>query len=209
MAFDLQEQEQIADFKAWWNSWGKFLATAVILALLGYLAWQGWHAYQKSQAEKAGLIYARIEGAIGGDAAKIRADADLLKQDFSGSAYASRGALFAAKASADAGQLKEAEAQLNWVVANSDEADLRDAARLRLAAVQLDQKQPDAALKTLGGAESTGFAGLVAELRGDILLDKGDSAGAREAYKEALSKLPKDAPNIQFVQVKLDALQKV
>ncbi|WP_255990509.1 YfgM family protein [Chitinolyticbacter albus] len=208
MAFDLQEQEQIAEFKAWWHSWGKYLALAVAAGLIGFAGWQGWKHYQQGQAAAAAEIYSRVEG-LQGDAAKVRAEADALKRDYAATAYAPRAALFAAKASFDAGDLKNAESQLNWAIANAKETDLRDAARLRLAAVQLDQKQIDAALKTLAAAEGEGFAGLIQELRGDALVEKGDTKGAVDAYTAALAKLPKDAPNVQFVQVKLDALGKV
>ena len=51
-------------------------------------------------------------------------------------------------------------------------------ARLRLARVQVDQNQADAALATLAGPEAGAFAPRFAEVRGDALLAKGDRAGA-------------------------------
>ncbi|UXY14252.1 tetratricopeptide repeat protein [Chitiniphilus purpureus] len=209
MAFDLQEQEQIAQFKAWWQSWGKYLTGLAVAGLVAFAGWQGWNRYQQHQAEAAAAIYAQVEaGALAGDTAKARSEADRLKQEYAGTAHAPRAALLAAKISVDKGEVDQAQAQLRWVAAQAKETDLRDAARLRLAAVQLDQKQFDAALTTLNAAESTGMAGLVAEMRGDVLVEKGDAKGAEQAYQQALSKLPKDAPNLQFVQIKLDALKK-
>ena len=43
MAYDLQEQEQLASIKAWWDKYGNFILTAVTAVLLfGYLslAWK-------------------------------------------------------------------------------------------------------------------------------------------------------------------------
>ena len=40
----------------------------------------------------------------------------------------------------------------------------------------------------------------------DALAAKGDTAGARSAYREALNKTPADAPNRSYLQIKLDAL---
>lgn len=70
----------------------------------------------------------------------------------------------------------------------------------------MDEKKYDEALSQLKSAEEQSFGALYAETRGDVLALKGDAAGAGEAYKQALAKLAKDAPNYKFVEVKLEAL---
>jgi predicted negative regulator of RcsB-dependent stress response len=52
---------------------------------------------------------------------------------------------------------------------------------MRLARVQLQMKQADAALKTLDSIKGEGWTAIVADLRGEILLSKGDKQGARAA----------------------------
>ncbi len=54
---------------------------------------------------------------------------------------------------------------------------------MRLARVQLQLKQPDAALKTLDAVKGEGWTAIVADLRGEILLSKGDKQGAKAAWK--------------------------
>jgi predicted negative regulator of RcsB-dependent stress response len=207
MAFDLQEQEQIAEFKAWWDSWGKFIAIGLVAVLVAYFGWKGWNSYLASQSAKAGVLYAELDKwAEAKDVAKMKPAVEQLKKDYAGSAYAPRAALLLAKVSVDSSDVPAATAQLQWVVANAKEAGLRDVARLRLSAVQLDQKKFDDALATLKANEETSFAGLFFEAKGDVLLIKGDKAAARESYKQAVAKLPKDAPNVKFVEVKLEAL---
>ncbi|XZG71834.1 YfgM family protein [Chitinibacteraceae bacterium HSL-7] len=205
MALDLQEQEQLAQFKGWWEDTGKYLAAAVAAALVAFGGWQGYKSYERHQSAEAADLYGKLE-TLTGDAKGARAAADEIKNRFASTAYAPRAALIAAKASADVGELGEAEAQLNWVVANADEAALRDVARLRLAAVQIDRDNADVALKTLGAAETDAYAGLFAEQKGDVQMIKGDKAAAVASYKVALEKLPKESANLQFVQVKLDAI---
>jgi predicted negative regulator of RcsB-dependent stress response len=51
--------------------------------------------------------------------------------------------------------------------------------------VQLAQGNTDAALKTLDAARPGAFAARYAEVRGDVLLAKGDRDGALKAYREA------------------------
>lgn len=41
-AFDLQEQEQIAEIKAFWETWGKWITTGVVVVALGSAGMQGW-----------------------------------------------------------------------------------------------------------------------------------------------------------------------
>ncbi|AMC33937.1 YfgM family protein [Janthinobacterium sp. B9-8] len=207
MAFDLQEQEQIAEFKAWWDGWGKLIAVGLLAVLVAYAGWKGWNAHLESQSAKAGVLYAELDKlAEAKDVAKMKVAVESLKKDYASSAYAPRAALLLAKASVEANDVAAASAQLQWVISHAKEAGLRDIARLRLAVVQLDQKKFDDALATLKSNEETSFAGLFFEAKGDVLLIKGDKTAAREAYKQAVAKLPKDAPNVKFVEVKLEAL---
>jgi hypothetical protein len=92
------------------------------------------------------------------------------------------------------------------VVANSKEDELKSLARLRLAAVQLDQKKFDEALATLDGKHHAAFEGLFLDMRGDVFKIQGKTADARTAYEAALTKLDSKGQQRQFTQLKLDAL---
>lgn len=205
MAFDLQEQEQIAELKAFWQDYGRHIALGLGLALAIFGGWKGWQAWENNQSNKASVIYAKLDAAAG-DAAAIKTAAAELQKDYSRTAYAGRAALVAARAAFSASDLATAQSELNWAIANGREASIRDVARIRLANVLMDQKKYDEALSQLKSAEEQSFGALYAETRGDVLALKGDAAGAGEAYKQALAKLPKDAPNYKFVEIKLEAL---
>jgi predicted negative regulator of RcsB-dependent stress response len=97
-------------------------------------------------------------------------------------------ALSAAKAMFAAGDTKTASLQLVWVVEHGKD-ELRDLARLRLAAVLLDEKAYDEALKQLAGNTTGGFAVRFLGSRGDVLSAQGKTAEARAAYQEALVRL--------------------
>lgn len=207
-AFDLQEQEQIAEIKAWWAQWGKWLIALAIALPVAYVGQYGWKAYQKSQADAAATAYAGVEKAFQAkDAAKTRAEAEAMTKAQSGHALTSRAMLLAAKLAHDAKDLDKSRTALEWVVANAKEDGVADVARLRLAAVQLDQKQFDAALKTLDKPKGAAFDGLFADARGDVLAIKGDAKGARQAYEQALAQLEKDAPARDLIEIKLSSLE--
>jgi len=185
-AYDLEEQEQLANLKAWWNQYGNLVLTVVIAASLIVIALRGWDWYQRNQAAQASVLYQALETAArGNDVAATKNSAGELIEKFGGTSYAQLGALTAAKLFYDTGDLKSARAQLSWVVERGAN-ELRDLARLRLAAVQLDEKAYDEALKTLSAAHGEGFEARYAEMRGDILAVQDRNAEAVVAYQAAI-----------------------
>lgn len=205
MAFDLQEQEQIAELKAFWHDYGRHIALGVVVAVAVFAGWKGWQAWQNNQAEKAAAVFAKIE-APASDASKRNVAVEELKKNFSSSPYAARAALIAASVAFSSKDLAKTSTELKWVIDNSKEAALRDTARVRLANVLMDEKKYDEALAQLKSAEDQNFGAIYSETRGDVLALKGDKAGATDAYKQALAKLNKDAPNYKFVEVKLESV---
>lgn len=193
--YDLEEQEQLAELKAWWKQYGNLVVSVLLAASIGVIAWQGWNLYQRSQTGQASMVYSVLQkAALEKDSPRVKAASGELLEKFGGTTYASLGALTAAKAMFDVGDAKTAKAQLAWVVEHGKD-ELRDLARLRLAAVLLDEKAYDEALKQLDGSFNAGFAVRFAEGRGDVFSAMGKSSEARSAYKMALDKMTEaDAP---------------
>lgn len=79
--------------------------------------------------------------------------------------------------------LPNAEKQLQQGLAAASDDNLKSVISMRLARVQLQMKQADAALKTLDSIKGEGWTAIVADLRGEILLSKGDKQGARAAWE--------------------------
>ena len=187
--YDLEEQEQLAEIKAWWKQYGNLLTNVLLAAVIAVAAWQGWNWYQRSQAGQAAMIYNGLQGAVQAkDSQKIKASTGELLEKFGGSKYASLGALTAAKALFDAGDAKTAKVQLLWV-AEHGEKELRDLARVRLAGLLIDEKAYDQALKQLEGEVSPGFEARFADVRGDVFFAAGRKAEALAAYREAFASL--------------------
>ena len=119
MAYDLEEQEQLATLKAWWKQYGNLTTWFVIALLLAFSGWSGWKYYQRSQAMKGALLYEEIVKAIEAkDTTKVERAAADIKDKFSGTSYAQMAALAAAKSAFDAKDLKATKAHLDWVINN-------------------------------------------------------------------------------------------
>lgn len=186
--YDLEEQEQIDSIKTWWKMYGNLVSGVILAGSLAVIGWQGWNWYQRSQTAQASAIYGVLEQAVAArDAQRVKAAAGELAEKFGGTSYAALGALIAARQSFEAGDLKTAKAQLSWA-ADKGKDEIKDLARLRLAAVLLDEKAYDEALKQLDSAHAAAFAARFLELKGDVLAAQGKKPEARTAYKAALDK---------------------
>src|ERR1700676_4264555 len=158
--YDLEEQEQIDDLKAWWAPFGAWGPGAFVAVAVVVLSVQGWRWYQGTQAEKASVLYQAVsQAARGNDLAKAKDPASQLAERFSRTAYAPRAMLLYAKMLYDAGDKAGAKTQLQWVIDHAGEDELKAVARFRMAQVLLDDKEYDEALKTLDAKTDEAFAG--------------------------------------------------
>jgi predicted negative regulator of RcsB-dependent stress response len=208
MALDLEEQEQLAELKSWWKANGNLVVAVIVGLLVAFAGWRSWKIYQANQAAQAAALYETMgKAAQAGDAKALRDAAGALAENYPRTLYASMGALVAARYYYDHKDPKAAKAQLQWVIERSSSDDFRDLARLRLAAVLLDEKAYDEALKQLDAAHAAAYDSQYAALKGDVFGAQGKAAEAKAAYKLALDKAgPQDAPLRDALRMRLEAL---
>ena len=208
MALDLEEQEQLAALKAWWKDNGNLILGLITAIALGFAGYQGWHWYQRSQSLEASTLYESLSKAtLANDAKGVRDAAGALAESYPRTLYASMGALASARFHFDRRDLKTAKAQLQWVIERSSFENLKDIARLRLAALLLDEKAYDDALKQLEAKHGEPFVAQFAAMKGDILVAKAQTEDAKTAYRLALEKADKGNEAFRAgVQLRLDAL---
>ena len=206
MAYDLEEQEQIASLKAWWDKYGNLTSWVLIAGLAAYSGFTGWNYYQRSQAAQASALYDEVQNAAEAkDNVKVLRAAGDMEAKFGSTAYASMSALVAAKSSFDANDIKSAKAQLQWAIEHGGD-EFKAVAKVRLAGLLLDEKAYDEALKVLSGDVAPQFAGAVADRKGDVLVAQNKLAEARNAYQAALEATDKKNPGRQLIQLKLEAI---
>jgi len=207
MAYDLEEQEQLASIKAFWSKYGNLLTWVLIVALAAYAAWSGWHIYQSRQAQQASQLYEEQQKAVqANDGAKVLRAASDIQDKFGSTAYAQMSGLVAAKQAFQANDGDGAKKQLQWVIDHGRDAEYRAIAAIRLAGILLDAKAYDDALKLLSGDFPVQFAGAVADRKADILVAQNKLEEARKAYQTALDKTDERNPARQLIQLKLDAI---
>lgn len=207
MATHFDDEDQAERLKQWWKENWMALAGGLVIGLGAIFGWEGWKSYQDSRGLAASRMYEDLKLAIAG--ARIddaRSIGDALADEHGRSPYASAAALFLAAEAAKAGDFAAARDRLAWVRRHGYDDGMRRIATLREARVAWQQGEVDAALSLLD-SKAGPFQAQFDELRGDIVLARGDREAARSAYEKALTTVTDDTSGVRdSLRRKLDDL---
>jgi len=189
------EDETVEQIKAWWVRYGTPVMLSLAVVLLSFAGWRYWSTGNIESATKAQALQQQMTSAmqrISVNAEDKSANTDLqrlgrqLIDEYASTPYAIDAALLLAKHAVDSDDLAGAEKQLRTALELKPSADLKLLVQTRLARVLAAREQFPAALAVLDEAGSDdATAPLVAEIRGDILLQQGQRAAAAKAYAAA------------------------
>lgn len=210
--YDLEEQEQIAQFKAWWEHYGNLIVGVVLAVVIGFVGWRLWDRYQAGQADKAGAVYFTLEEAAArNDARQTFELAGKLIGQYGGTLQAQLGALLSAGVQFQKHDFDNARAQLEWAAKDGKDPFLRQLARLRLAVVLLQQGATDEALARLQPVPEGMLRARFEDLRGDVLAAQGKASEARAAWSAALDALSDASESAALlrglIRAKLESLE--
>ena len=204
---DLEQQEQLAEFKHFWKQYGDLITWVLIAVFATIAAWNGYQYWQGRQSTQASSMYDEVDRAVlSGDAARIERSLADMKDRFGGTVYAEQAGLLVAKAYYEKGNIDAAKGALTWLSEKATDEGYKSIAKLRLAGILLETKAYDDALKSLAGTFPKDFAPLASDRRGDILLLQGKKIEAKVEYENAYKGLDERAEYRRLVEVKLNAL---
>jgi predicted negative regulator of RcsB-dependent stress response len=212
MALDLEEQEQIDEFKEWWRKHGTYVIGGVAAFVIGVSGWKGYEMWSAKQTSESMALFERaMQAAMANDSKSVKELTGQIMESslvmgVGRSGYAVPAAWMAGKTNYTAGDLKSAQAQYQYAVDHANDKGLEHLARLRLAAVMIDQKDYAGAQKLLDIEADPAFVVLFADLRGDLMAIQGKTEEARTAYKLALDKIEAQSPMKAMVEAKLDSV---
>ena len=205
------EDEDLERAKKFWKENGRSITAGVVLGLGAIVGYNGWQSWQQSQGENASTLFENMnDPSVTHEAAASLAED--LKQDFSGSPYASHGALLMAKKEVEAGQLENAIVQLRWVLENTKDEGVRHIARIRLSMLLLAQEDANGVLKLLedvsGGNTGGEFSSRYFEIAGDAHALLGDLEAAKNAYESSQGSQLAGSSNAALLKLKIENLGK-
>lgn len=203
----LSEQEQVDELKSLVRQNAPWALAGIVIGLAALVGYQQWQAWLERQSFTASQKYsATIDALSRRDANSAQKLVDELKSGYSRTPYADMAELLMARFEVETGKLDDAATLLGAIAVGAHDENLRNVAYLRLARVQRAQQKPDAALATLAKAKPDAAAPVFAEVKGDVLLDKGDKAGALAAWKEALAGKVDGLVNRELLELKISSL---
>lgn len=172
------------------------------IAALG--GWRYWSSHQDDTAKTVSAQYQQLTSAMQAGKPETLEAVNRFASENSNT-YGALAAMDLAKQYVDAGQLDKAATLLQNGLKDTKDANLQAVINLRLARIQLQQNQADAALKTLDGVKGDGWTAIVADIRGEALLTKGDKQGARDAWSKGVESDASPALK-QMMQMKMNNL---
>ncbi|MEQ4582364.1 MAG: YfgM family protein [Pantoea agglomerans] len=198
------ENEQTDALRNFFANNGKALAIGVVIGIAALGGWRYWSSHQDDTAKTVSAQYQQLTSAMQAGKPETLEAVNRFASENSNT-YGALAAMDLAKQYVDAGQLDKAAPLLQNGLKDTKDANLQAVINLRLARIQLQQNQADAALKTLDGVKGDGWTAIVADIRGEALLTKGDKQGARDAWSKGVESDASPALK-QMMQMKMNNL---
>lgn len=198
------EEQQVEAIKDWWKENGKAVIIGAIVGLGGLFGWRYYQDTVIQASETASQSYTTAMNMLQEKGVDAQSDVQAFIESNEVKEYSVLAALQLAKAQVEAKDFAAALEQLKWAQSNTKDAALSPLISYRIARIETEMGNFDAANTELDKVTDTAWAGRIAELRGDIALRQGDKDAAYAAYTEA----QQAADASPTLQMKLDDLAK-
>ncbi|KGQ70176.1 hypothetical protein A1D23_05925 [Chelonobacter oris] len=202
----ITEEQQVEELKSWWKENSKVIIATFILVVGGVLGWRYWQTHQINSRMATSNEYEQVVQAY---LQNPQVNTEVLQKfvdENKDSSYAVFALFARAKSAVEQNNPALAESSFQQAVQISRDDNLRTIAALRLAELQVQQQNYDAAQTTLNNVSDNAWAGSKQQLIGDILLAKGEQQAARQAYQQALESANLNVSDRQLLQLKIDSL---
>lgn len=201
------EEQQVEAIKSFWSKNGNSVIAGLIIGFSGFI---GFNYYQDNKLASEVAVsesYITLQEKSEADPAAYTAEAEEFIKAHGESSFASFTALSLAKDAVIKQDWAAAEAQLKIAIDIAADEGIKAIASLRLARIQMQTDQLDAALATLNKTLPSSFLASIEVAKGDVYLLQGKNELARVAYQTAIdNKGLETHPNLQ---IKLDDLAEV
>lgn len=182
------EEQQVEAVKKWFKENGSSLVVGVLIGVTTLFGWRYYSDQQHTHSIQASNAYLQLMQSVLNeqvDEKSIELNNTLIN-DFSDTPYASLSSLALAKLEYEKGDHDGAAAQLELAYKNATDEILKHTANLRLISIYIEQKKFEQAEPLLKLHHDPAFEAKYEEVRGDLLVAKGDTDGARAAYDKAI-----------------------
>jgi len=197
------EEQQLEAIKDWWKQNANMIIGGVAIGISAIFGWQYYQDQTIVSQSNASVIYQQVMNTSQSTDSlnEQQTRVNQLQADYANTPYASLAALLLAKQHMAAAEFEKAQQQLEWVASNATQDEIQYLAKIRLAKLFFSVQQLDQALQVLNQDFPSAFQAMALELKGDVLLMKGDKPSAQQAYQQAL--MVSDSPS-RLLMSKID-----
>jgi predicted negative regulator of RcsB-dependent stress response len=201
------EEQQVDAIKGYWKENGTYIIAGLVIGFAGFI---GFNMYKDNKlAEELALAdaYQAVLETNAVDSKTFIAAGDKFISENGQTTYSAFTALALAKESAENKNWQDTVKYLNSAIDNAPSPSIKAIATVRLARVQIQLNEIDAALTTLSATLPASFTAAVEEVKGDAYIQQEKSELARSAYQAAIDAGGLSASPV--LQMKLDNLAEV
>ncbi|KAE9535452.1 YfgM family protein [Ursidibacter arcticus] len=178
------EEQQFNEAKNWFKQNGTPILLAICLVSGATFGWNYWKKHQVEVAQSTSATYQQVMESYLQDPNKNAPLVEKFITENKGS-YVTFAQLEQAKQLAAKGDFNAVKTLLEQALTTTDDTTLHNVIRFRLANVEYQLKNFDAALSVLSNLKDKAWELRKQILTGDILLAKGDKDAAKSAYEQA------------------------
>ena len=181
------EEQQVDAIKKWWSDNGTMLVVGAVIGLAGLWGWRYYGETVSTSQEQASTEFAQVLAKYDAKGEEhSTTEMQTFIADNEGNSYATLAAMLLAKEAVQAGDFALAKTQLTDLLASNEYAPLNPVIELRLARVNAELGDYDAALTTLNNITEEGFLVKANQSKGAVYLKQGNIESARASFQAAV-----------------------
>ena len=204
MVVHIQDEQEVANFKFFWQRWGRWIFAILVVIALAYLGYVLYQGHLRKNNEKASIVFDTfVTQATANNMPASKKALLELQQDYPDTINSTQATLMMAGSAFDDGKYDEAIKHLQWVKERQHGDLLQTIVAQRLATVYLQQNKFSEALSALDVQVDNHFKPTLLETKGDVLYAQKKTAEAITAYEQALNLLPAENIQREIIQMKI------
>ena len=208
MVVHIQDEQEVANFKFFWQRWGRWIFAILVVIALAYLGYVLYQGHLRKNNEKASIVFDTfVTQATANNMPASKKALLELQQDYPDTINSTQATLMMAGSAFDDGKYDEAIKHLQWVKERQHGDLLQTIVAQRLATVYLQQNKFSEALSALDVQVDNHFKPTLLETKGDVLYAQKKTAEAITAYEQALNLLPAENVQREIIQMKILTLK--
>ena len=182
------EEQQVEAIKGWWKKNGNTLVISAVVGLAGLWGWRYYNESVTTAHESTSQAFSEMQTKFAAETGEkdLQVISDFVAEN-NDNTYGLLASLLLAKEAVEQHKYDLAKTQLQQAQKQNSYKPLNPVINLRLARVESELGDNDAALATLALITEKPFLARAEQLKGNVYLQMGDQDKARSAFQDAIN----------------------